>query len=132
MRRSAARARHSSLIHDSVLSAGECADRVLETLDDAKPALFRALHREFGNETVAKALTLKIQNLCLAKYHFLSRSTQLASRPFGLSVDPSNACNLACPGCVQSTNAKSLKLFDWKNGLLTLPRFESLMERYGP
>jgi MoaA/NifB/PqqE/SkfB family radical SAM enzyme len=80
----------------------------------------------------AKALTLKLLNLLLAKYHFLSRSAALIFRPFGLLVDPSNGCNLACPGCVQSTRAKSLRLFDWTNGLLTCDRFGKLLARYGP
>jgi MoaA/NifB/PqqE/SkfB family radical SAM enzyme len=81
---------------------------------------------------VAAALTLKLLNLLLAKHHYLARSTTLFSRPFGLLVDPSNGCNLACPGCVQSSRAKSLKLFDWQNGLLSEERFSALLARYGP
>jgi len=77
------------------------------------------------------ALTVKVLNLLLAKYHFVARSTFLVSRPFGLIVDPSIGCNLACPGCVHSTSAQLLRLFDWDKGVLSEERFSALLNRYG-
>jgi MoaA/NifB/PqqE/SkfB family radical SAM enzyme len=105
---------------------------ILSALDKARVPVRHYFERRLGDSLVAAALTLKMFNLLLAKYHFLARSTALFSRPFGLLVDPSNGCNLACPGCVQSTRAKSLKLFDWNNGLLGADRFARLLAGYGP
>ena len=107
------------------------ASEVLPALDAAREPIRRRLRQRLEDSSAA-ALTLKLQNLLLAKHHFLRRDTRLISRPLGLLVDPSNGCNLACPGCVQSQRAKSLRLFDWKNGLLPAPRFAALLDRYGP
>jgi MoaA/NifB/PqqE/SkfB family radical SAM enzyme len=107
-------------------------DEMLETLDTAKPVLFERLRKHFEFPIEAKALTQKILNLCLAKYHFLSRSTVVLSRPFGLVIDPSNSCNLACPGCVHSQQVKALKLFEWNPGLLAETRVGAFLKSYGP
>ena len=105
---------------------------VLELLDRQKLALFRCFERELGSPITAKALTLKVLNLCVARHHFLARSTTLLSRPYGLEVDPINNCNLACPGCVHSSRAKDLHLFDWTSGMLSPDRFAAFLDRYGP
>ncbi len=106
-------------------------EQVVACLDAARGPLWAYFRRRPGSTLAAKALTLKVLNLLLAKHHLLARSTLLLSRPYGLSVDPSNACNLACPGCVHSTGAKALKIFDWNKGLLSEARFRSLMQHYG-
>ena len=80
----------------------------------------------------AKALTLKILILCLAKYHFLARSTHLLSRPPGLVTDPSNGCNLACPGCVHSRYVKERGFFDGHKGMLPESLPDGLLKRYDP
>jgi len=116
---------------DGEVRAGAPASDILAALDRAREPVRRNLRRHIG-DAAATALTLKLFNLLVAKYHFAARDTRLISRPLGLLVDPSNGCNLACPGCVQSTRAKSLRLFDWKNGLLPSDRFAALLERYGP
>ena len=82
--------------------------------------------------SLAEALTLKVLNLFLARYHFQARSASLLSRPFGLVVDPSNMCQLACPGCVHSVRNEALQLFDWPKGTLSEDRFLALLNRYGP
>ncbi|MGA2739699.1 MAG: radical SAM protein [Bryobacteraceae bacterium] len=96
-----------------------------------KPDLFARLRSRF-ELSQAQALTLKILNLCLAKYHFQTRSTSVLSRPYGLVVDPSDMCQLACPGCVHSDRSQLLKIFDWHNGTLPEERFAALLKRYGP
>ena len=94
-------------------------DEMVETLDASKPALFENLRKHFDSPLEAKAVTQKILNLCLAKYHFRVAKHEWRCRsPFGLVMDPSNSCNLACPGCVHSRQVKELKLFEWKPGLL--------------
>jgi hypothetical protein len=40
---------------------------VLEALDTAKPAVFSFLMQHFGSGVVAKAVTLKVLNLCLCE-----------------------------------------------------------------
>ena len=81
---------------------------------------------------LAEALTLKVLNLFLARYHFRARSASLLSRPFGLVIDPSNVCQLACPGCVHSNSNEALQLFDWPKGTLSENRLSALLKRYGP
>jgi MoaA/NifB/PqqE/SkfB family radical SAM enzyme len=80
----------------------------------------------------AQALTLRTLNLLLARYHFRARNAWLASRPFGLVVDPSNMCRLACPGCVHSARSEALQLFDWHKGTLTEDRFSALLRACAP
>lgn len=107
------------------------AAELLALLDGSKRTLREYFRRRLKDPSAATALTLKVLNVLLAKYHFRERSTFVLSRPFGLLVDPCNGCNLACPGCVQSTRAKSLRLFEWNNGMLAVDRFAELLARYG-
>ena len=107
------------------------ADAVAGTLERAKPELCALLRVRFPCPA-AEALTLKLLNLVLARYHFEARSTSLLSRPFGLVVDPSNVCRLACPGCVHSTRKEALRVFDWPKGTLREDRLTALLKRYGP
>jgi MoaA/NifB/PqqE/SkfB family radical SAM enzyme len=97
----------------------------------SKDAVYRLLQGRFS-PVESQALTLKILNLCLGKYCFRARDSMPRSRPFGLVVDPSNVCQLACPGCVHSDHSGELKLFDWPNGTLTEDRFDALLRAYGP
>jgi MoaA/NifB/PqqE/SkfB family radical SAM enzyme len=103
----------------------------IRRIPQGKITLHRILRKSFG-DTESKALTLKICNLLLARHHARHRSTRVTSRPFGLVLDPSNMCQLACPGCVHSTRNESLGLFDWKPGTLSETRFSALLRTYGP
>jgi MoaA/NifB/PqqE/SkfB family radical SAM enzyme len=103
----------------------------LELLETAKLPLCESLTDSLNSPTAAKALTLKVLNLCLARYHFRSRSAEVFSQPLGLVVDPINNCNLACPGCVHSARSTQEKLFQWNSGMLSEARFEALLQRYG-
>jgi MoaA/NifB/PqqE/SkfB family radical SAM enzyme len=105
---------------------------LLPLLETSKHPVYECLQEGLHSSTAAQAVTLKILNLCLAKYHFLARSSTVLSRPFGLILDPSNACNLACPGCVHSTHVKELQLFSWGKGLLSESRLSSFLGNYGP
>ena len=64
---------------------------VLELLDRRRAELQRYFLERLGSPAAAKALTLKVMNLCVARFHFLARSTTLLSRPYGLEVDPINS-----------------------------------------
>jgi MoaA/NifB/PqqE/SkfB family radical SAM enzyme len=100
-------------------------------IEGAKSELYGTLSSRF-DPILAKALALKLTNVCLAGYHFRARHTGVHSRPIGLVVDPSNTCRLACPGCVHSERSEALKVFDWPNGTLSEERFSSLLRVYGP
>jgi MoaA/NifB/PqqE/SkfB family radical SAM enzyme len=99
-------------------------------LDASKAALCDFLHSRF-TLVEAQALTLKILNLFLARQHFRARDAVLLSHPFGIVVDPSNMCQLACPGCVHSERSELVQLFDWPKGTLSESRFAALLQRYG-
>jgi len=107
------------------------AESALGILERAKPELYTRLRIRFATP-VAQALTLKILNLVLARYHFQARSASVLSRPYGLVIDPSNMCQLACPGCVHSTRNEELKVFDWPKGTLSEDRLSALLKLYGP
>ena len=107
---------------DQELRHCQRADSAASILEKSKTELYARLRARFDSP-VAQALTLKILNLCLARYHFHARSASVPSRPFGLVIDPSNMCQLACPGCVHSTRNEELKVFDWPNGTLSEDRY---------
>jgi MoaA/NifB/PqqE/SkfB family radical SAM enzyme len=46
--------------------------------------------------------------------------------------DPSNACQLRCPGCVHSETATERYGFDWPSGMAKLDEFEALLRWMGP
>ncbi|MEX2262511.1 MAG: radical SAM protein [Bryobacteraceae bacterium] len=106
-------------------------DAAARVLERAKPDLYALLRARFASPS-AQALALKILNICFARHHFQSRSASVMSRPFGLVIDPSNMCQLACPGCVHSTRSEELKLFDWNKGTLSEDRLSALLKLYGP
>ncbi|MFN0172659.1 MAG: radical SAM/SPASM domain-containing protein [Bryobacteraceae bacterium] len=112
------------------LLRGDGPDTVTAALDRAKHELYGQLRGRFTARR-AQALTLKALNICVARQHFQARDTSVGSRPIGLVVDPSNLCQLGCPGCVHSPRAEALQIVDWPKGTLTIDRFAALMERYG-
>ncbi len=116
---------------DAKVTTAAPVKEILETLDQWQAPLYKSLANSVA-PLVAKALTNKIQNLFLSKYHFITRGTDLLSSPYGLIVDPMNACQLACPGCVHSVRSKELKIFEWGPGILSETMFGDLMRRYGP
>src|ERR1700733_12713113 len=116
---------------DQELQNCKSTSAAVEILNRAKPELCVRLRARFPSP-LAEALTLKVLNLFLARYHFRARSRSLLSRPFGLVIDPSNVCQLACPGCVHSTGSEALQLFDWPKGTLSENRLSALLKRYGP
>jgi sulfatase maturation enzyme AslB (radical SAM superfamily) len=107
-------------------------EAVLEALEASKRPILECLSKRAVSSVAPKALTLKILNLLLCKHHLRARSSIVLSRPFGLAVDPSNVCNLACPGCVHSQHAKEQKIFIWGQGMLSEDRLAALLKCYGP
>jgi MoaA/NifB/PqqE/SkfB family radical SAM enzyme len=105
---------------------------LLALLDRSRDPIAGYFQDHLHSQVAARALTVKVLNLCLARYHFRARTTAVLSRPFGLVVDPINNCNLACPGCVHSSRAKELQVFSWNSGMLSPERYAALLGRYGP
>lgn len=116
---------------DETITPDTAIEDILLTLDQAKHKIYGSLQKKTA-PLAAKSLTIKILNLFLSKYQFLTRSSSLLSSPYGIIVDPMNACQLACPGCVHSNRSKELKLFDWGPGVLSESMFGDFMRRYGP
>jgi MoaA/NifB/PqqE/SkfB family radical SAM enzyme len=116
---------------DRVLERCSSPHRAAGLVEESKSELYTRLSARFASP-LAQALTLKTLNLCLARYHLRNRHGSVVSRPFGLVVDPSNACKLVCPGCVHSSRAADLKLFDWPGGTLPEERLAALLTLYGP
>lgn len=116
---------------DQELRQCQRADSAAGILEKSKPELYALLQARFA-DAVAQALTLKILNLFLARYDFQTHSTSVLSRPYGLVIDPSNMCQLACPGCVHSTRNETLQVFDWPKGTLSEDRLSALLKLYGP
>ncbi len=119
-----------SRISRDVTAVDELED-VIEILDRAKPELFTLLRKGFPTPA-AQALTVRVLNVFLSRFHLRSRRASVVSRPIGLVVDPSNTCRLACPGCVHSAHSEQRQTFDWQNGTMSQSRFSDLMRRFGP
>jgi MoaA/NifB/PqqE/SkfB family radical SAM enzyme len=116
---------------DRELEHCQSADSTASILERSKADLYARLRERF-TPPVAQALTVKILNLFLARHHLHTRSVSVLSRPIGLVIDPSNMCQLACPGCVHSTRNEALKVFDWPKGTLSEARLSALLKLYGP
>lgn len=116
---------------DTSLHGVSQSDDAVDLLQSAKDPFFELLRRRF-DETTAQALTIKTLNILLAKFQFRARHSHLVANPIGLVVDPSNVCQLGCPGCVHSSSPGAAERFLWPNGTLEETRFRALMERYGP
>src|ERR1700722_4702678 len=68
---------------DQELAACQRTSAAVDILNRAKPELCTRLRARFPTP-LAEALTLKVLNLFLARFHFRARSASLLSRPFGL------------------------------------------------
>ncbi len=116
---------------DGEILKGSSLRNLVGTLEASKTAIYGCLLDHFHSETAAKAVTLKVLNLCLARYHSAARSDVVLSKPFGLIADTTNSCHLSCPGCVHSGDVRRRGLFDWKPGLLSPDRLTAFLRRYG-
>jgi len=123
-------------INDAIHKANleiHCAEfeRFLALMDDFKVSVYESLRLRL-KEIESKALLLKLTNLFVAKYEYLHRHSFLISYPISLIVDPSNACNLYCPGCVHSKTPEASNAFLWPSGNLSLQKFNRFIQKYGP
>jgi len=100
-------------------------------LDSFQNELFEKLYENYVDETFCKLLALKTANFWASDYHYLHRHSHLTAYPVQLLVDPANACQLQCPGCVHSSNPSWKALFDWEPGVLSLSQFNQFIDQVG-
>jgi len=114
------------------LRSGVPKEQAAAYLDQFQQATFSALMDQYGDATFAQVLALKLANLAAARYHLANRHSVLFSHPVVLRVDPSNACQLACPGCVHSENNVHAGVFDWPGTMLSVDTHDAWLTRLGP
>jgi hypothetical protein len=66
-------------------------ERVLCQLDAHKEQLRSYFRDHLGSEVAATAITVKVLNLCLSKYHSSARNASSSPGAFGFHVDDSQA-----------------------------------------
>jgi MoaA/NifB/PqqE/SkfB family radical SAM enzyme len=103
-----------------------------ERLDVLQRVLRDLLVTQYRDETFAQLFSLKLTNLAAGRYHLANRHTKLFSHPVQVMVDPANACQLACPACVHSTNKAYSDVFDWPRVTLPMETYEAYLSRFGP
>jgi pyruvate-formate lyase-activating enzyme len=104
----------------------------MQFADSFQAQLFSDLLSRYRHETFSKLLALKITNLAVARYHHRHRHSILMSRPVQLTVDPTNVCQLGCPGCVHSSNEPYRELFDWPRKALAVDVHDRFLETMAP
>jgi pyruvate-formate lyase-activating enzyme len=114
------------------LQAGVPKARAVAYLDQLQQATFSDLMDEYDDTTFAQLLALKLANLAATQYHLANRHSVLFSHPVLLRVDPANACQLACPGCIHSENNVRAGVFDWPSRTLSVDTHEAWLTRLGP
>lgn len=114
------------------LRAGVPKAQAAPYLDQFQQATFSALMDQYGDATFAQMLALKLANLAAARYDFVNRHSVLFSHPVQLTIDPSNACQLACPGCVHSENKAYRNVYDWPATILSMDNHDAWLTRLGP
>jgi pyruvate-formate lyase-activating enzyme len=117
---------------DAALAPGSKRRECARFLDSFQSESYERLAARYGDQTFAKLLALKLTNLAAGRYQLGRRQATLFSYPVLLRVDPSNACQLGCPGCIHSTNTSYRSLFDWPRKMLPLETYEAFLHRFGP
>jgi MoaA/NifB/PqqE/SkfB family radical SAM enzyme len=105
---------------------------MMEKLDAARIPLYNRFLKASSSDYYSKIMTLKVLNLVAAKYHFLNRHIALSSYPTQFHLDPSNTCQLHCPGCVHTSNPERRAMFDWPNGNMRESTFYAFIRHFGP
>jgi MoaA/NifB/PqqE/SkfB family radical SAM enzyme len=111
--------------------SGIAFDDFLKKVDIFNRTSIRQLAESYGSERHAKAVLLKLSNIAVGKYQYLHRHSRLIARPFGLIVDPSNYCHLACPGCIHRKTDSDKSNIDWVAGSLKQNTLDRLLDEFG-
>jgi MoaA/NifB/PqqE/SkfB family radical SAM enzyme len=122
----------NNIIHEADImtySAGNIFS-FIDHIDKLTDNLTQALKGSFSSATDANLFIAKITNLLVLKYQYFRKHNYMLAKPFGLLLDPSNGCNLHCPGCLHDVQDK--KDFLWENGLLSLETYKKYLNSFGP
>ncbi|WP_264712475.1 radical SAM protein [Limobrevibacterium gyesilva] len=112
----------------------------LRQVDAFQQGRIDELAAAYDNRALARLVLLKVGNLLVSQHGFHHRHTQLAGRPTQIMLDPSNTCQLQCPGCVHSSNATAgygppgdgRIFFEWPKGVMPPGTFDRIMSDYAP
>jgi radical SAM protein with 4Fe4S-binding SPASM domain len=104
-------------------------DKLLAALQTETKAVLPDLAFAYGSKRTARAVLLKLTNLALLRTEYNRRHSRLLARPIAFLVDPANACQLKCPGCIHGS-AESVAW--WNKQVLSEERFEALLLELGP
>ena len=103
----------------------------MRSIDAFQRRLYAHLLREYRHEPFCQLFALKLCNLAVARHHHRNRHSVLMSKPFQLTVDTTNACQLACPACVHTSNKEYSALFDWPASTLPVDLYDRFLEPTG-
>ncbi len=104
----------------------------LRLVDRWQDEVYGKLLRTYDDEAYCQLVALKASNLVVRRYEYERRRSLLVSRPYHLFVDPANACQLACPGCVHTANPAYKSSFHWPNKTLKVDQYEAFLSGLGP
>src|SRR5688500_20394156 len=76
----------------------------MRTMDAFQPKLYAHLVARYRDEPFFRLFTLKLCNLAVALYNSANRHSVLMSKPFQLTHNPANACQLAFRACVHTSH----------------------------
>ena len=58
-----------------------------------------SVYKKYNHYLKTFATIQKLNNITLNQFEFIKKRTHLKSKPFKITIDPGNFCNLRCPGC---------------------------------
>ncbi len=102
----------------------------LKLVDGWQSTAYRSLLDAYHDDVYSKLLAFKAANLVVRRFELQRRKRVLLMRPPQLMVDPANACQLACPGCLHGD--KWAAVASWPKNTLAIDRFDEFMSRFGP
>ncbi|HIG66076.1 MAG TPA: hypothetical protein EYQ43_11120 [Methyloprofundus sp.] len=114
-----------------ILDIARPSSAYFQSLDQFQVDLYQLLSRHYRNDTFCKLLSLKLSNFFASEYEYQNRLVELSSSPVQLMIDPSNSCQLRCPGCVHSGNQKIPQIFDWPKKLLPIDQYQDFLDQFG-
>ena len=109
----------------SGLSFTDIYDKVVDLNHKSLPLL----RQGYNSERYAKAVLLKLSNLVLLRTQYSRRHSRLIAKPLNVVVDPSNACQLKCPGCLHREGGD---LSAWDKSRLQEQEVDELLRNFGP
>jgi len=91
------------VLFDAVENATDVPD-FFATVNSLKERAHGIVQKQSGDAISIHLDVLKMFNLAVAKFHYVHGHDSVVSSPVGFMMDPTNNCNLGCPGCWNSTN----------------------------